>query len=336
MCGGYLMKRYIAVVLAAMLIMICPAKAVRLENTDSVWVNGVYTESFNNDPEAQAEMLKALGLFKGTDKGFELDRNMTRAEAAVMFVRFLGAEQSVQNGTWKHPFTDVPVWADKYVGWLYRSGLTKGIGGNRYGAKNNITMKQYAVFLSRAICGDDNWLVNGIASEEEVNLCDNINHIFTRAAAVGLTARALTITYTKNGNYTYSMAQYLVDHNVFTAAQLLNAAWGVLPAAYLYLDDQDYLYNTIAGVAVAKSDVGGLHSFSGEDSAQTYFYAAASSDKNLSLYKIDCKTMKTVLISCKAISGDASSWYYEYLNTIDGKDYLLEYSYVDSTINFVE
>lgn len=39
-----------------------------------------------------ADALKDLGLFSGSDKGYELDRAPTRLEAGVMLVRLLGAE----------------------------------------------------------------------------------------------------------------------------------------------------------------------------------------------------------------------------------------------------
>jgi hypothetical protein len=81
-----------------------------------------------------------------------------------LLVRFLGAEERVLAGNWKHPFHDVPAWADKYVGWLYQSGLTKGISSSQYGAQKNTTLEQYAIFLSRAIAGNDYWQSNGIAT----------------------------------------------------------------------------------------------------------------------------------------------------------------------------
>ena len=319
-------KRILSVIITILITMGIPVCAVQPENPSSTG---------DIDPEVQAVMLQKLGLLKGTDKGFELERNMTRAEAAVMFVRFLGAEKIVLAGTWKHPFRDVPKWADPYVGWLYQSGLTKGVGKTEYGAKKNTTMEQYAVFLSRAVSGNDLWQQNGIATADEVRLCDDTNHLFTRAAAVGLTSRALSVTYTKNGNYTYSMAQYLINHGVFTSGQLHNAAWGVIAPAYLYLDDKDYLYNTIAGVAVAKTDIEGIRFYTGAESRQPYFFAAVSSGNALSLYKINRKTMDDTLVSHKIISGDANNWYYTYLDSVGGKDYLLEASYPDACVNLI-
>jgi hypothetical protein len=164
--GGNTMKNLLSLTLFIILLLTAPAQAVILPNTNAHWLTGVYTAGINNDAYEQAEMLKHLGLFRGTDKGFELERNMTRAEAAVMLVRFLGAEERVLAGNWTHPFHDVPAWADKYVGWLYQSGLTKGISSSQYGAQKNTTLEQYAIFLSRAIAGNDDWQSNGIATAE--------------------------------------------------------------------------------------------------------------------------------------------------------------------------
>ena len=42
------------------------------------------------DTTKNAEMLKALNLFKGTNKCFELEREASRVEAIVAVVRILG------------------------------------------------------------------------------------------------------------------------------------------------------------------------------------------------------------------------------------------------------
>ena len=72
---------------------------------------GTIDNGYPGDTEAQAQMLCDLGLFRGTENGFELEKLMTRAEAAAMLTRFLGAEQEALAGDWEHPFTDVPQWA---------------------------------------------------------------------------------------------------------------------------------------------------------------------------------------------------------------------------------
>ncbi|OEG00142.1 hypothetical protein BHF71_05940 [Vulcanibacillus modesticaldus] len=80
-----------------------------------------------------AEALKELGLFQGSDKGFELERQPTRVEIAVMMVRLLGVEQEVLKGNYEHPFVDVPNWADKYVGYLFQNNITKGLSEDTFG-----------------------------------------------------------------------------------------------------------------------------------------------------------------------------------------------------------
>lgn len=55
------------------------------------------TEMQKND----AVFLDQLGLFRGTEQGYELDRTMTRAEGAVMLTRLLGGEQEALKGSYQ-------------------------------------------------------------------------------------------------------------------------------------------------------------------------------------------------------------------------------------------
>lgn len=55
---------------------------------------------------------------------------MTRSEAVTMLVRLLGRENEALSGKWETPFTDVPAWAEPYVGLAYENGLTTGTGGH--------------------------------------------------------------------------------------------------------------------------------------------------------------------------------------------------------------
>ena len=55
-----------------------------------------------------AEELSAIGIFKGTASGFQLDQVPTRAQAAIMLVRLYGAEEEAKAaydaGELTHPF----------------------------------------------------------------------------------------------------------------------------------------------------------------------------------------------------------------------------------------
>ncbi len=105
--------------------------------------------------ESLAQDLKKLGLFKGvSDTDFDLNRAPTRLEALVMLIRVLGKENEALDGSWSHPFTDVPVWtndaANKYVGYAYEHGLTNGISATQFGL-SNANAQMYLTFMLRAL-----------------------------------------------------------------------------------------------------------------------------------------------------------------------------------------
>lgn len=78
--------------------------------------------------QREAEILHQIGLFQGTDEGFELGKAFTRAEGATMLVRLLGKEEEALSSVKKSGFSDVPDWAKPYVGYCFENGITKGTG----------------------------------------------------------------------------------------------------------------------------------------------------------------------------------------------------------------
>jgi len=99
----------------------------------------------------QAEELKELGLFMGGDNGFELDRTPTRLEASIIIVRMLGKEEEALSGTYDIPFTDVPDWGEKYIGYLYSNGLAKGADDTIYGCDDTCTSAMFSTFVLRSL-----------------------------------------------------------------------------------------------------------------------------------------------------------------------------------------
>lgn len=108
-----------------------------------------------SDFDSAAEDLSAIGLFRGTDKGFDLDRAPTRSEAAIMLVRLYGAEDAAKAaydaGEISHPFTDVSDFTSPYVAWLYTNGITNGFTATTYASQRPCTAQNYAAFLLRAL-----------------------------------------------------------------------------------------------------------------------------------------------------------------------------------------
>lgn len=115
-------------------------------------VNFAFAASNISLAQTLAEDLKELNLFFGVsgNNDFDLERAPTRVEALVMLIRVLGKEDEALAGTWQHPFTDVPAWADKYVGYGYENGLANGVGYTTFGTgRANAAM--YLTFVLRAL-----------------------------------------------------------------------------------------------------------------------------------------------------------------------------------------
>ena len=98
-----------------------------------------------------AAVPRTLGLFRGVSENhLELDRAPTRVEALVMLIRLLGQEDEALAAKHTHPFTDVPAWADDYVGYAYATGLTKGSSPAHFGA-GEASAANYLTFVLRAL-----------------------------------------------------------------------------------------------------------------------------------------------------------------------------------------
>lgn len=106
------MKRILTILAATLLLTAAMAGTASASSYDSI-----------------AEELSAIGVFRGTAGGFELDRAPTRSEAAIMLVRLYGAEDEAkaayEAGEISMPFTDVSETAAPSVAWLYSQGITK-------------------------------------------------------------------------------------------------------------------------------------------------------------------------------------------------------------------
>ena len=81
------MKKLWSILLS--LCLLCGAStAFAAEGTDNTETAETVSET-----QAMADALNLLGLFRGTDLGYELDRALNRAEALTLVVRMVGAEE---------------------------------------------------------------------------------------------------------------------------------------------------------------------------------------------------------------------------------------------------
>lgn len=181
--------------------------------------------SYNNYEKALD--LKILGLLANAPESFELGRAPTRIEGAVMLVRLLGKENIVKQGSFSHPFADVPAWADSYVGYMYESKLTNGIGDSRFGSANILSANQYVTFVLRSLGYDDKTdfqydkaldkaLQTGLLSAAEgASLKDSTS--FIRNDMVGISYNALSVKL-KASNQTLLDKLVNTDKAVFKPA----------------------------------------------------------------------------------------------------------------------
>ena len=149
-----------------------------------------------------ANALYSLRLFLGTDRGFELERTATRVEGIVMLIRLLGEESAALACQDRHPFRDVPAWAEKYVAYAYEKGYTVGVSSRAFAPDMELSAAQYLTLVLRALgyddgAGDFYWETAG-----------------DKAVEAGI------ITSSENRSFA---SDFLRDHVAYTSYQALSA-----------------------------------------------------------------------------------------------------------------
>ena len=145
-----------------------------------------------------ADRLSVLGLFQGTGNGYQLDRAPTRAEAATMLVRLLGAEAEAEELDYSAPFTDLDDWQKPYVQYLYDNGLTTGATATTFEPEDTCSAQMYTTFLLRALgysdaAGGDFTYTGAVDFGKSIGLvdyanCNETNFLRDHVAAMSLTA----------------------------------------------------------------------------------------------------------------------------------------------------
>lgn len=168
-----------------------------------------------------ADSLHEMGLFQGTQNGYDLDRTPTRAEAAVMLVRLLGKEDEAKALTYTAPFTDLKEWEKPYVQYLYSNGLANGTNRTTFNPTGKCTAQMYAVFLLRALGYSDTAdfsYANAIETAREQGIYDtgiiNVQNFLRDDAA----AASYTVLSVSPKNSEGTLLDQLVSENAITEA----------------------------------------------------------------------------------------------------------------------
>lgn len=168
-----------------------------------------------------ADSLHEMGLFQGTQNGYDLDRTPTRAEAAVMLVRLLGKEAEAKALTYTAPFTDLKGWEKPYVQYLYSNDLANGTNRTTFNPTGKCTAQMYAVFLLRALGYSDTAdfsYANAIETAREQGIYDtgiiNVQNFLRDDAA----AASYTVLSISPKNSEGTLLDQLVGENAITEA----------------------------------------------------------------------------------------------------------------------
>ena len=168
-----------------------------------------------------ADSLHEMGLFQGTQNGYDLDRTPTRAEAAVMLVRLLGKEDEAKALKYTAPFTDLKGWEKPYVQYLYSNGLANGTNRTTFNPTGKCTAQMYAVFLLRALGYSDTAdfsYANAIETAREQGIYDtgiiNVQNFLRDDAA----AASYTVLSVSPKNSEGTLLDQLVSENAITEA----------------------------------------------------------------------------------------------------------------------
>ncbi|NIK78732.1 hypothetical protein FHS15_003878 [Paenibacillus castaneae] len=90
----------------------------------------------------------AAGILQGySDHTFRPDRNITRAEMAVMIVRALGLKVDSNAKTTFADANTIPAWAKPYVAAANEAGLIKGRGNNLFAPNENATRAEAVIMI---------------------------------------------------------------------------------------------------------------------------------------------------------------------------------------------
>ena len=135
----------------------------------------------------------------------------------TLIVRLLGAESEAKEKMPAHPFTDVWVWADPYVGYGYQNRLVKGMSETTFGYGQLVTEAQFLTMVLRLLQYEDDtdftWSKSDVLAKKLGLPVVGTDSSYTRGNAVDVIWELLKLTF-KSGKQT--LAEMLIEKGVFT------------------------------------------------------------------------------------------------------------------------
>ncbi len=207
--------------------------------------------------------LDRLGILVGTEKGFELEKPVTRAEAVVFIMRTLKVEPE---GILLNPFEDIiNHWAEELIADFYNKGFINGTSENTFSPERTVTGREFLKMLLSAMGYEGITLENALEKGKE---CEVISNNFTKSVVAG--------------NYELLRSDVLrICHSTLTAQlpdkKMVCRKW-IESGKYTEQSFEGILW---CGLPAAKSFSGNLNSFMPMD--KNYVYSPISLKMALSL-----------------------------------------------------
>ena len=145
------LKKFLALVLAMMMtlsLMVTVNAAKPTDFSDGDKITAAYKEA--------VDVLSALKVVKGDERGFRPGETITRAEVSAILYRIVTGDVDDKNAELykgANYFTDVTAdrWYDGYVNYCANNGLVLGVGGGKFNPNAPVTGYEALVMILRAI-----------------------------------------------------------------------------------------------------------------------------------------------------------------------------------------
>ena len=125
-----------------------------------------------SDTEGTVQWFYEKGILKGTGEGFELDREVTRAEALAFIERTYRLEETVPANP--HPFTDMTGhWAENTVHRFYENGYISGTTETTYTPDRTVSGKELTKIFLSVLGYEDITIENAYEKGTEAELLAN-------------------------------------------------------------------------------------------------------------------------------------------------------------------
>lgn len=151
----------------------------------------------------RAAELKELGIIRGTNSGYELNRLITRAETAIIAARMMNAEKEIISNSAYYAemckFPDVVGWERPYIGYCVSKGILNGLPDGTFGPKNATLKRDYAVVMLRILGVTDYKFTEAADRAIELGILAEGRNLFIRSVyayrsdAVDMTFNALGV-----------------------------------------------------------------------------------------------------------------------------------------------